>query len=194
MTFDDFVQEAELLARSATVLRLAENGEEAEAYWYRRNPGKPCLSLRSESGWLSVYLDDEGAGNVEEDQEPPSDGCPLVGEKVRSLPPVDGVFQLGSAAIDPFLKANRWSREYDFNDNFPSPIASKYESVWQAQNPVYQPDGIVAVLGGWHFPWPDGDWREFINHELVAWVISGAEPWVEVFRREGKYEVVQRIA
>lgn len=55
-------------------------------------------------------------------------------------------------------------------------------------HPLYS-DQAAAVLGGWHFPWPDGDWEELVDKELVLWTLREAEPWVEVFH-DGKDFVV----
>jgi hypothetical protein len=51
----------------------------------------------------------------------------------------------------------------------------------------------AAVLGGWHFPWPDGDWEERCGESLLAWTIEESEPWVEVWRAASGLRVVQRI-
>jgi len=51
----------------------------------------------------------------------------------------------------------------------------------------------VAVAGGWNMPWPDDDWNELIDLELVLWTFEESEPWVEVFFDGSRYSVIQRI-
>lgn len=54
-------------------------------------------------------------------------------------------------------------------------------------------EGIHAVLGGWHFPWPDGDWEELIDRRLIAWTLADSEAWVEVWDQGGAFRVIERI-
>jgi hypothetical protein len=50
-----------------------------------------------------------------------------------------------------------------------------------------------AVLGGWHVPWPDGDWDELAERPLLVWTLEDSEPWVEVWADGKGFEVKQRI-
>ena len=52
---------------------------------------------------------------------------------------------------------------------------------------------VHAVLGGWHFPWPDGDWGELVERPLLAWTFEDSEPWVEVWGDGKGFQVKQRI-
>ncbi len=45
-------------------------------------------------------------------------GPPLYAQPAAVLPPVDAVFACGSAAVERWLHANRWSRTERYNDNF----------------------------------------------------------------------------
>ncbi|WP_257128506.1 hypothetical protein [Burkholderia sp. MSMB1459WGS] len=109
-----------------------------------------------------------------------------------SLPSVDAVFRFGSAAIGAYLDAHGWQRDWGFNGNFKGAAAHDYEREWMAQCPLYT-GGVVAVAGGWNMPWPDDDWNELIDLELVLWTFEESEPWVEVFSDGSRYSVIQRI-
>lgn len=86
------------------------------------------------------------------------------------------------------------------NRSLPPPDASgdlqneAYTEQWIHNCPIYSPeDDVIAVLGGWHFPWPDGDWEELRDHDVLVWTITGSEPWVEVWRSDEGTRVMQRI-
>jgi hypothetical protein len=67
-----------------------------------------------------------------------------------------------------------------------------YIRLWQSNCPMYTGEA-AAVLGGWHFPWPDGDWGDLQEQPLVVWTLYESEPWVEVWGRPGAFRVMQRI-
>jgi hypothetical protein len=117
----------------------------------------------------------------------------LFGQAGRSLPPIDGVFRLGSRAVQRWLRANNWDPKSGYNDNFADrdPVR-QYERRYQSECPLYR-RGAHAVLGGWHFPWPDGDWEELLKQALLVWTFKDSEPWVEVWRTKKGYRVIQRI-
>jgi hypothetical protein len=48
------------------------------------------------------------------------------------------------------------------------------------------------LLGGWHFVWPDDDWYDLLDAELVLWTMKG-EPWIEVWAADGWYRVLERV-
>lgn len=83
--------------------------------------------------------------------------------------------------------------------SLPPPDASpdlenkEYTEQWLRNCPVYNDKNVVAVLGGWHFPWPDDDWEELRDRDLLVWTIEGSEPWVEVWRSGVGTTVIQRI-
>lgn len=190
MDLAQFQSEAQRLARRATLLKARGKGEPV-AYWHGVDPGKPCISLRRKARWLTVRLDD-AAGHVEEKDHPFRSPTPLFAQEVSSLPPVDAVFLLGSGAIETYLRAHGWARTEPFNGNFPDEVPKQYERLWQSNCPLYSND-VAAVCGGWHFPWPDGDFRELLDSELVVWTIRDAEPWVEVFAKGDAFAVRQRV-
>jgi hypothetical protein len=141
---------------------------------------------------LNVVLNGPLDGKATFSDTPITSPQPLFGEEYDSLPPVDGVFLRGSDAVGEIIRSKGWERTDAFNDNFPSEVPGEYEGLWQENCPLYS-SGIVAVLGGWHFPWPDGDWYDLEPYELVLWVLQEAEPWIEVFNVNGKYLVKERL-
>lgn len=68
----------------------------------------------------------------------------------------------------------------------------EYIEAWQKNCPIYN-EGATAVIGGWHFPWPDGDWDELCQHKLVVWTIESSEPWVEVWNDGKVFRVCERV-
>ena len=191
MDLSAFQQEAERLIRPGLILREAGAGSPA-AYWHQVRSAGLCLSIAYGEQWLHVYRDDAEGGYVTHGVEPLVSDTPLYATPHRFLPPVDAIFLLGSDAVGRFLARHGWSRDEPYNPNFPDPAPGAYEEVWQDDCPIYAGDAVV-VTGGWHFAWPDGDWYEFVESELVAWTLRDSEPWVEVFRNVGRFTVKQRI-
>lgn len=191
MGYEEFSAEAYRLAKRAVILRFDGAGVPA-GYWHgHHEQDLPLISIRNGGRWLNIFLDGDG-GVVEVTDSPITSTQPLFAYECESLPPVDGVFQHGSDAISEFLAANGWDRTDPYNDNFPSDIPAQYERLWQDNCPLYLSD-VVAVMGGWHFPWPDGDYHERADQDLVIWTLEGAEPWVEVFKKNGVFTVMQRV-
>ncbi|EMN5133992.1 hypothetical protein RVV79_007191 [Burkholderia contaminans] len=191
MTLEDFLIEARRLARPSHQYRFAEDGEPVTGYWHGVEAGALCLSVEREGTWLNVYLDADGAsGRVKTATQPLRSERPLYRTDATSLPPIEAVFRFGSAAIDAYLDAHGWQRDWGFNSNFKGIAAHDYEREWMAQCPLYT-GGVVAVAGGWNMPWPDDD--ELIGLDLVLWTFEESEPWVEVFSDGGRYSVIQRI-
>lgn len=67
-----------------------------------------------------------------------------------------------------------------------------YLRSWQGNCPLYTGEA-AAVLGGWHFPWPDGDWEDLRDQPLLVWTLDESEPWVEVWGGTAGFRVIQRI-
>lgn len=67
-----------------------------------------------------------------------------------------------------------------------------YIKKWMDHCPVYI-ESATAVIGGWHFPWPDGDWEELCQKTLVLWTIEGSEPWIEVWKDGETFRVCERV-
>jgi hypothetical protein len=167
--------------------------------WYKEGPHHYGHKIGPPAGVMSVYTDEEGGGLVVFDKKakfaPKKGGKPLYAHPGRSLPPLDGIFQLGSPAVKAWLKENKWKPEWQFNSNFKDKKpAQEYLKRYQDLCPLYGRSlEAHAVLGGWHFPWPDEDWADRVDQPLLVWTFEGSEPWVEVWGSGKKFEVVQRI-
>lgn len=191
ITLANLIVEADALARPGTLLVPNGSGTPS-AIWHGFRPGQPCVSVRRHGAWLSVVPDRESGGEALLREDPPSPGVPLFAEPYRSLPPPDALFRFGSSVVERYLTANGWDREEPLSANFPDEAAHEYERVWQENCPLYS-DSAWAVCGGWHFPWPDGDFFERPGAELAVWTLRDSEPWVEVFEADGVFTVCQRI-
>jgi hypothetical protein len=192
MNSEVFLKEAEALARPCRLLSLEGSGA-PNAYWHGLASGL-CLSLCYEDVWLNISLnDDYTSGSVQSSTLPITSHQPLFAETSISLPPVDAVFLCGSDVLASFLKSYDWPRDEPFNSNFPDPIPHEYECLWQKNCPLFD-KSIAAMSGGWHMPWPDGDWHDFLNAELICWTFLNAEPWIEVFKLDGNFIVKQETA
>ena len=141
---------------------------------YRHCISIDCTILPKElglpSGVLTLYSDAKLAGNNQLSHDPNAtllvgSGTPLYACSSISLPP---------PAAAPELDC------------------SNYLKVWTENCPLYRQD-VVAVLGGWHFPWPDDDWDDFCNKNLIVWTIENSEPWIEVWKDEQKFVVMERV-
>jgi|GEM_PF-1411517 len=121
-------------------------------------------------GVLSIYADDDSEFGVTVFQEDAvlleNGGEYLYAYAFTTLPPPDA---------SPVLDNN------------------EYLQHWLGNCSIYTLDGTVAVLGGWHFPWPDGDWEELASHQLLAMTIENSEPWVEAWQIGGTTKVIQRV-
>jgi hypothetical protein len=166
-------------------------------YWLtvdvRYIPDSPWL----EAGLLSVFTrGDTGAAVFLEGRALPASpqgGCKLFASARRSLPPVDALFLFGSPAVQEWLSALGWDPEAGYNSNFPEPEpVEAYESVYRAELPLFT-GTAYAVLGGWHLPWPEGDWLDLVDSHLLVWTFHEAEPWVEVWSHGDRVWVLERI-
>jgi len=214
---DQLLAEAQHLARSCTLLVPQPNSEPVAAIW--GGPGivmPPDDSelhritidcrflppyLQGLTGCISVYnvADNHALNPVSHDplRILPSmfhTGVKLYPQPAISLPPIEALFRFGSSAIQDWLTANRWHREWEYNDNFPDrDVANAYNQIYQDQNPLYSGTAF-AVLGGWHFPWPDGDWDELLKQKLIVWTFEDAEPWLEVWHDTNEhFRIIERI-
>jgi hypothetical protein len=139
------------------------------------------------TGCLSVYQNTEQSehGRVLLDPTrslaPPFHGRVLYAQPTMALPPLEGIFRFGSPIVAAWLQMNGWQRDWEYNSNFPDRnVADAYNRIYQEHTPLYT-QAATAVLGGWHFPWPDGDWDERHAQQLVLWTLEDAEPWLEVW-------------
>lgn len=210
----NLVQEAEALGRPCVILREGAGGY--AALWGGPGIAEPpsgpfrhwltidcaCLpwSPWNRPGCCAVYTNEEDCASgavvfLEGAALPsiPTAGVKLVAEPSTSLPPLDGVFLLGSQKVHAWLERLGWDPAGGYNDNFPAPSQPEdYEGRWQDLCPLYS-GGIHAVLGGWHFPWPDGDWASLVDHHLLVWTLEDSEPWVEAWSDDERQWVIQRV-
>lgn len=164
-------------------------------------PALADVGIKGLTGCLGIYTNEDdcrsGLVAVNPSLSLPrsfQDGVPLFGRKGLSWPPIDAVFLLGPSALHAWLADNGWMPEEPYNENFRDRVlVDVYECVWQRECPLYG-GGVHAQLGGWHMPWPDGDWYALMERRLVAWTFQDAEPWVEVWLSvEGTFHVMQRV-
>ncbi|MGO1069008.1 hypothetical protein [Lysobacter sp. CA199] len=186
------IAQAEAMARPCLVLK--RDGDSVAALWggegvvtapdpnHRHWLSIDCRflpeGLGPDVGVLSVYTDEEDGESGFAVYDPQAvlphalqridgqQGEPLFAHPARSLPPPDA-----------------------FEDGHDD---DAYVRHWQDQCPMYA-DDIVAVLGGWHFPWPDGDWESNRERPLLVWTLEESEPWVEVWGGGAAFQVTQRV-
>jgi hypothetical protein len=186
-----FIAEATKLARPSVQLRPGGTGE-PRAYWHGNVHDGLVACLRVEDKWLDIFTSWRRDGWVEVRDVPQTSDTPLFAHTVLSLPPIDVVFMRGSPEVEAHLTRVGWRRDWPYNDNCRDPVANAYNRHWQTTCPLYG-KGTYAVCGGWPVPWPDDDFAEWIDSDLVLWTLEEAEPWVEVFRRDGQYHVLKRV-
>jgi hypothetical protein len=142
----------------------------------------PGLSAPTAS-YLTIFTDHKRCedGRVEQSASwPKRKGTPLYAHAASVLPPSDAVFARGSQAVA------QWHPD--------AAVVQKYEDAWMREFPLYSSDEIYAVLGGWHMAWPEGDWHDLIDEQLMVFTLRDSEPWVETWRlRSGEFRVIQRI-
>jgi hypothetical protein len=203
--------EADLLTRACVYLRTA--GTDYAAVWRGDPVAEPpgpgfqhwlSVDVRHipnspwPDGCLSVFenIEDGSSGAVvlapatELPRHPA--GVRLFAHRALSLPPVDAVFRYGSPDVHGWLRSLDWDPTWAYNSNFrdPDPVAA-YETEYQEQLPLYA-GGAHAVLGGWHFPWPDGDWVDLVSCQLLVWTFEDSEPWLEAWNDAAHQWVLQR--
>jgi|GEM_PF-924839 len=185
LAFPDLMMRANEKARCCVLLKRWGPADKLAGSW--QGPGVvPATDDRFEH-WLSFdckYLapgmgPSEGIISLYTDGDDPTigaawhsptatlkyaEGLPLFGHTALSLPP---------------------PIELSAEDN------ELYEKAWQADCPLYT-ELALAVLGGWHFPWPDGDWEELRDGRLLAWTIAESEPWVELWQESDGFRVRPR--
>lgn len=191
MDLETLKREAETLVRPAVLLSLEEAGD-VLAWWYEPPLVGVVAAVRRGVTTLTVSPEASVNRQVLSVAQPPAGGVPLYGRPHKSMPPIEAIFLLGSDVVGEWLKENKWDRSWGYNDNFPdSSIVAAYERWWQSEHPFYSGEG-VALMGGWHFVWPDDDWYELVREELVLWTLR-SEPWVEVWAADQGYRLVKRV-
>lgn len=205
MTLNDFIAEGRALERQCWILSPAEQGP-GNAVWHVPSDGQRRRWLTVDasfyqnvgSRYISIVGDCSGGGVVERlDRlpEPRRGDIDLVATETSILPPIDAVFAFGSDHIGSWLAKNNWKRAWGYNSNFPAEaLAEGYQRAYQACHPLYGSPNIFAMIGGWHFPFPDDDWSELASDELLLTTLRDAEPWMEAWRRkDGSLRVIERI-
>lgn len=191
MDLETLKREAARLSRKADL--VTRDGSGAPVAWCYEPPTRGIQYAISRSdGTLLVRPNGKGSGSASVEASVPRGGVPLYASPVGSLPPIEAIFAFGGDEIGAWLAECQWDRSWGFNDNFgDAGLVHDYESWWQSHHPFYTGQG-VAMLGGWHFVWPDDDWHDLIDSELVFWTLRG-EPWVEVWCTDGQCRVVERV-
>jgi hypothetical protein len=120
---------------------------------------------------------------------------PLYAHSAAVLPPIDAVFARGADALGEWIASHGWRRSDPYNDNFGGKsIVAPYQRTWFEEFPLYNESDVYAALGGWHVPWPDDNWHDLIDDQLMVFTIRDSEPWVEAWHtRTGEFKVIQRI-
>jgi hypothetical protein len=220
MTAEQLIAEGERLSRPCIYLRPFSDGRETAGIWggtgivpVLDDSYRHWLTLSSNilpdgfgdlSGCLSVYVAEDaenGTVAVDETASLPTDmteGTLLFGYTGISYPPIDAVFRFGSPNVHEWLQSNGWQLDWPYNSNFKGrEVVEAYENYIQRRNPLFAPDsmgGIYAMVGGWHEPWPEGDWEDLLRNRLLLFTYQDAEPFIEVWRDEsGSFQVIQRI-
>src|SRR5688572_3417195 len=106
---------------------------------------------------------------------PPYDGIELYAKKVSIPAPIDAVFSRGSERVGRWLERNAWQREWGYNSNFKDrAVVEDYELAYRYEHPLYTGD-VHAMLGGWHVSWPEGDFLQLIDEELLITTFHDCE-------------------
>jgi hypothetical protein len=203
MELSELEQEAERLARPCAYLRPA--GDTYAAVW-TGSPGSDFELVFSSTSLPAPGWNQQGTFRLASDGTDVSiafaegarlpaepKGVKLYAAPARSLPPVDALFALGSDRVQRWLRSLDWPPGEPYNSNFPDRDAVEvYERGYMEQLPFYS-GGAHAVLGGWHLPWPDGDWLELVPSRLLVWTFEGGEPWFEAWASGEALRVLRRI-
>lgn len=222
MNADEMIAAGQSLIRPSVYLDPEIDGPVA-AYWHSfdgitdemedeyEETGEPAFALRITlnskfiPGWeglkpsyLQVWFDvmeSRGGKIVVTDSLPNDFETELRSRTVDSFPPIEAVFLRGPESVGDWLQSIGWERECSFNDNFPDrSVTDGYEEKYFEKDPLYAKNPPYAVLGGWHHGWPDDDWLELIDEELLVTTYQESEPWIEGWKlRNGKFKVCQRI-
>ena len=122
------------------------------------------------------------------------EGPRLYAYSVPSLPPLEAVFLYGSPMFREWFGQMGWGEDLDRNGPLlDREIENAYVEA-QRENLPIDGEHVFAVLGGWHVPWPDGDWLELVDHPLAVMTLADSEPWVEVFDMGDSFQVIQRVS
>lgn len=213
MTREELLQEGERLAKPCA--HLKEAGTDYCAVWggmgvvpLRDARFRHWISVDSRalpdghawSGCFSVYANQEDVASglilVDRHAALPAnpDGQKLYRHEGLSLPPIEGIFRYGGDSVQAWLRANQWRPEWGYNSNFRDRLpVEAYCQQYQNQLDL-KGATVVALLGGWHFPWWNEDWAELLSARLLVWTLRKSEPWIEAWEDRGRLRVIQRTS
>jgi hypothetical protein len=198
MTLEELIAEGRKLEKPCLFLRPHGEGP-VVAVWHERDRDEiastghrawltvdarhvPGLSAPT-AGYLTIFTDQKRCegGRIEQSAcWPKRAGIPLYAHAASVLPPSDALFARGSQAVA------TWHPD--------AAVVQKYEDAWMREFPLYSSEEIYAVLGGWHMAWPEDDWHDLIDDQLMVFTLRDSEPWVETWRmRSSEFRVIQRI-
>jgi len=121
-------------------------------------------------------------------------GLLLTAQPGISLPPIEAILLAGSPIVNDWLQSLGIETPWKWEDMLPyGDVMTAYEQALSENIPV-QARLVYAILGGWPVVWPDGDWFELIDSNLMILTLAESEPWIEVFRRGADYQVIQRVS
>lgn len=211
MTANELIAEGRQLQRPAAFLRQQGTGP-IVAKWYDRDEdeieqtGQRCwLTIdtkyipgfsKIDAPYITVFTNEqsgEGGQAAVSSSWPERDGTTLYAIPTMALPPIDAVFARGSVAVDSWLQTFGVKRGDRFLSSLPDQAIKDYDAVWTKES-AYSGADVFAVLGGWHMTWPDDDFNELLEDQLLAWTLQDSEPWVELWHtKSGQFRVIQRI-
>jgi hypothetical protein len=216
MTGAELIAEGERLAKPCVLLKATGPDDALAAIWggpgvvpapygfYRHWLSIDCrflpAGLGPSAGCLSVYTDEEHTETGAAVHDPSKSLSsfpkhrPLYAHRARSLPPLEGVFRFGAEAVQQWLHTQGWRPDdggYYSHFQEPEP-ALAYQQRYESECPLFV-GGAFAVLGGWHLPWPEGDWARLLEQTLLVWTFEESEPWVEVWGGQDGYCVKARV-
>lgn len=210
LTFDELLEEARRLEKPCVFLRPVGSGPAAAVWQGTRGRSseefKAWLTVDGETipGFDSVRFpfiavftnENDRDGKVEIVSSLPI-GILLYAHQASLLPPIEAVIAFGSARLEPWLQSLNWTRDEVLRTGtLPgSPIVDEYVKHYEALHPVYSANtDVYAILGGWHWPNYDDDWKALTREKLVLMTIRDCEPWVEAWLNStGDLHVIQRI-
>lgn len=205
MTLDDLIAEGRALERPCWFLQAGGEGAPV-AVWHEATKTSIRRWLTVDAAFycnvgcrfISVISDHSGGGVVEcldSLPVPASGDLALFAIQAVVLPPIDAVFALGSEKVGSWLAKHGWERDWGYNPNFADRgLVEQYQRAFQSEHPLYLSSGVFAMIGGWHFPFPDDDWEALKDDELLLMTFQDAEPWVEAWRAKDEgFKVIERI-
>jgi len=115
----------------------------------------------------------------------------IVEKEERSLFGVDDIDYPCLEVLE--VKASKKIR--DAISESPQACDEYEQGYWEECFPrdLFSHTNVYAQLGGWPITWPDEAADEQLGRQLVLRTYANSEPWIEVFRKGRKYEVVDRI-